>query len=236
MSQAEVWVLILGIWVLNLTVFTVLDAIAIKKDKLVGYGLSVGLYAGWLLMAQFMAVKVASIPLYVLSLYVPAGTIMFPFVYQATDYVQEVYGFKKTLAMIFTAYTAQLIGALYAVAAVLMPAAPFWKMVEYPEFMLGGVRIVIASLLTFITVEAVDAYVFKKLKEKWESKWWLRSIGSDLPSLLLDSLLFITLAFYGSVPTDALLNMVFSNIVGKELFGFLDTPWFWLFKEVSGYE
>ncbi|RKZ01177.1 MAG: hypothetical protein DRQ04_05170, partial [Candidatus Hydrothermota bacterium] len=59
----------------------------------------------------------------------------------------------------------------------------------------------------------------------------LRSVTSDVLDLTLDSVIFVTLAFYGVMP---LLPLIIGQIVSKNIIGFIDTPWFLLYKKIIG--
>jgi uncharacterized PurR-regulated membrane protein YhhQ (DUF165 family) len=55
----------------------------------------------------------------------------------------------------------------------------------------------------------------------------LRSVTSDCLDLTIDSLIFVTLAFYGVMP---IVPLIIGQIVSKNIIGFLDTPWFVWYK------
>ncbi|RLE75640.1 MAG: VUT family protein, partial [Thermoprotei archaeon] len=50
---------------------------------------------------------------------------------------------------------------------------------------------------------------------------------SDFVDLTLDSIIFITLAFYGVMPVTPL---IIGQIVSKNIIGFIDNPWFVWYK------
>jgi uncharacterized PurR-regulated membrane protein YhhQ (DUF165 family) len=88
----------------------------------------------------------------------------------------------------------------------------------------------------------LDALVFAKLKQKFldkENKFkldtslnpyvWLRSSVSDIIDLTLDSVIFVTLAFYGVMPV---IPLIVGQIVSKNIIGFIDNPWFVWYKRI----
>jgi len=91
------------------------------------------------------------------------------------------------------------------------------------------VRITGSSWAAFLICELIDAKVFSWLRSRYPQKAWLRSIGSDLLNLTLDSFLFVTFAFWGVFPIGSL---IVGQIVSKNLIGFLDTPWFLWYRRL----
>lgn len=228
------WCVVLGTWIINLTIVSIIVGLLVKRDRELGYMVASGLYIAWVLAAQIMATKLAIIELPLVgALILPAGTIMFPFAFQATDMINESYGLKKTWYAILTALITQIALTLFFWQAIALPPAPFWKLQEpYSQILGQSARIIIASWIAFIISESLDAWTFSKLKKKFPQSWWVRSIFSDLPNLAVDSLVFISLAFIGVVPFEAIPTMLFAQVVAKWLFGTLDTPWFWLYRKI----
>ncbi len=71
--------------------------------------------------------------------------------------------------------------------------------------------------------------MFDWLKRKFERNVILRSVTSDVIDLTLDSAIFVTVAFAGVMP---LLPLIIGQIVSKNFIGFIDTPWFLLYKRL----
>ena len=62
-------------------------------------------------------------------------------------------------------------------------------------------RIVLGSMVTYIVSQSWDVWTFHKLKEKYKGKkLWIRNNVSTISSQLLDSAIFIGIAFYGIIP------------------------------------
>ena len=67
----------------------------------------------------------------------------------------------------------------------------------YDQIFSLSARISAASLTAFIVAEVTDVFVFTKIREKLGKKaLWLRTNASNFTAMLLDTTLFITLAFY----------------------------------------
>lgn len=77
-------------------------------------------------------------------------------------------------------------------------------------------QIVIASLAAFLCGQLVNAVVLIKIKQKWgEKNLWARLIGSTVAGQTIDTIIFCTIAFYGTLTGGAFLNYVLVGIAYK---------------------
>jgi uncharacterized integral membrane protein (TIGR00697 family) len=116
-----------------------------------------------------------------------------------------------------------------------MPAAPFYEFAqEYETILLSGTSISLASVTTMLVSQNLDVTIFHKLKESGLPKW-VRNVGSTVTSQLVDTVLFIGLAFAvlphffdGTLtPLAALPSLIISQYVLKVGVALLDTPLFY---------
>src|SRR3989338_7906681 len=86
-------------------------------------------------------------------------------------------------------------------------------------------RIAIASLVAFAVSEFQDVATFFFVKQKiGEKMFWLRSLLSNIWSQLLDSILFMVIAFYGVYSNEALVRIIITWWLFKVAMGLLYTP------------
>jgi uncharacterized integral membrane protein (TIGR00697 family) len=104
-----------------------------------------------------------------------------------------------------------------------LPGAASWGNQDAYQLILGsGPRIVAASMVAFITSQIWDVVVYDKLKALTNGRYLLlRNNVSTFTSQLLNSALFITIAFYGSQP---ILPLIFGSILLKWVIAAIDTP------------
>jgi uncharacterized PurR-regulated membrane protein YhhQ (DUF165 family) len=57
-------------------------------------------------------------------------------------------------------------------------------------------------------------------------------VFSDIPTLALDSVLFISIAFGGEFPLDVILIMIWGQLLTKWFFGVIDTPFMYLSRGI----
>ena len=154
------------------------------------------------------------------------GTLLFPLSYIFADILTEVYGFAKSRRVIwlgfFCAFTMSVL--LYIVGE--LPAAADWGNQGAYDAILGQApRIVAASLLAYLCGEFINSYILAKMKVWMEGKMlWARTIGSTVVGELVDSTLFILVAFAGVLPASLLITLIISNYVFKTAIEVAFTP------------
>ncbi|WP_096439519.1 queuosine precursor transporter [Alteribacter populi] len=194
-----------------------------KQDKLI-------LLAGVFFTALFVS-NVISVKLFTLgSAVLTAGLLTYPLTFLITDSISEVYGKQTAKRVVIIGLLTNLLMIAFFYMAIALPPAGFWEMQQEFEMILGAVpRIVAASLLAYFVSQLFDVHFFHKLKEWTAGKHlWLRNNGSTFASQLLDSTIFVVVAFYGTMPTSALLAMIGVQYFVKIAIAAADTPFIYL--------
>jgi uncharacterized integral membrane protein (TIGR00697 family) len=175
-----------------------------------------------LITANILAVKLISVAGFIL----PAAVIIFPISYIVGDVLTEVYGYRQARRVIWLGFFCNLI----AVAAIwiggLLPAAGFWDAQPAYDRILGYTpRLLAASFAAYLVGEFTNAYVLAKMKIATRGRWlWTRTIGSTLVGQGLDSAVFITLAFAGTIPMTGMAAAVVTQWLVKSAYEALMTP------------
>lgn len=179
-------------------------------------------FVSCLLAANIIAVKIIQIG----PLFLPAGTIVFPISYIVNDVLTEVYGFKITRRVIWLGFLANLILVVAIATAQALPGAPFWDAQQDYERILGfAPRLLLASFLAYLVGSFANAYVMARMKVITKGRWlWSRTIGSTIVGEGLDSLVFIVVAFAGTMSNDQMINSTLSVWLSKTLFETVVTP------------
>ncbi|MDH5684250.1 MAG: queuosine precursor transporter, partial [candidate division WOR-3 bacterium] len=209
------WVFL--IWLVTVAFASVASAWYIRK-----YGssdLAIALYVIYLAMAQILAAKILTFNFGIFTVYAPAGVLIFPFTFQLIDIVNEAFGHRITRRMIIIAFVSQVFMVLFILMATMAIPAPFWhEHKSWHAIMTLVPRIIGASWVAFFISQNIDAVLFAWLRELTQDKHlWLRNVLSDVPSLALDSFIFVFLAFYGVAPVWPL---IVGQVVTKCLIGF----------------
>ncbi len=180
------------------------------------------LFVSCLLISNIIAGKLISVG----GLALPAAVILFPVAYIFGDVLTEVYGFRKARMVIWTGFACNLLMALVFLAVVALPAPGFWEGQTAYATVLGMTpRIIAASLLAYFLGEWSNAAVLSRMKVWTAGRWlWTRTIGSTVVGEGLDTLVFITLSFWGLVPAAVLGQMILAQYLWKVAYEALLTP------------
>ncbi len=175
-----------------------------------------------LITANIIGVKLIEISGFVL----PAGTIIFPISYIFGDVLTEVYGYRRARQVIWLGFFCNLIVVVAIWIGQLLPPATFWDGQKAYERILGYTpRLLAASFLAYLLGEFANSFVLAKMKIATKGRWlWTRTIGSTLVGEGLDSLVFMILAFVGTLPMAALLSAVITQWLVKSAYEAAVTP------------
>lgn len=184
--------------------------------------LVVALFITCLITANIIAVKLITI----LGLVLPAAIIIFPISYIIGDVLTEVYGYRQARRVIWLGFLCNLVVVVAIWLGQLLPAASFWDGQPGYERILGYTpRILAASFLAYLVGEFSNSIVLAKMKLTTHGRWlWTRTIGSTLVGQGLDSLVFITLAFMGTIPTGSLVSAIITQWMAKSIYEAAVTP------------
>ncbi len=175
-----------------------------------------------LIMALFVAVllisNVASTKIMRLGPFTfDGGTILFPVSYIFGDILTEVYGYRRSRRVIWTGFVCTgLMAAVLAIVGALPPAEGWENQSAYRAILGQTPRIVLGSLIAYFAGEFSNSYTLAKMKIWTGGKWlWTRTIGSTLVGEGVDTLLFVIIAFAGTMPGALLWSIIVSNYVFK---------------------
>ena len=182
----------------------------------------VALFVTALITANITAVKLIG----VLGLVLPAAVVVFPISYICGDVLTEVYGYRAARRVIWLGFLCNLLAVAAIYLGGILPAAPFWQDQEAYEVILGYTpRLLAASFLAYLVGEFANSYVLARMKVATDGRWlWSRTIGSTLVGQGLDSLVFILLAFAGTIPLGAMISAIVGQWLVKSAYEVLATP------------
>ncbi|MEM3737246.1 MAG: queuosine precursor transporter [Candidatus Bathyarchaeia archaeon] len=231
-SEIAVFPIVWVYWAVSLTVVTYASSYIVRRFPEHGFAALTAFYTIYLGASQIIASRIVAFDLGVYSFFAPAAVFVYPFIAQAIDMVNETYGRGKAHLAILIAFITQVLLVVFIAMVNSLPPAPFFQFEEAWQSLFSlSIRITVASWVAFLICQNIDAYVFAWLKRKYETKILLRSTVSDILDLTLDSVIFVTLAFYGVMP---IVPLIIGQIVSKNLIGILDNPWFIWYKRMTG--
>jgi uncharacterized integral membrane protein (TIGR00697 family) len=175
-----------------------------------------------LITSNIIAVKLVNI----FGLILPAGILIFPISYIFGDVLTEVYGYRQARQVIWLGFFCNLIAVVAIWLGQILPAASFWDGQTAYERILGYTpRLLGASFLAYLVGEFANSFVLAKMKIATNGRWlWARTIGSTLVGQGLDSLVFMTLAFIGTIPLTVLAGAIVAQWLSKSVYEAIITP------------
>jgi len=160
---------------------------------------------------------------------VPAGFVAFGVAYLCSDLLVEFYGrgyahdvVNSTVVVLVAAY-----GLIWT--SIQLPTAPFYGGAAAFESVLGsGARITVASIVALLISQHVDVGLFDRLRTRTNGRHkWLRNCGSTGVSQGIDTVVFISIAFAGTMPLEAFALTIVGQYIVKLVVAGLDTPVFY---------
>lgn len=184
-----------------------------QKKQLHVYEMLAGLFVMALIVSNIASIKVVAIG----PLVFDAGTILFPLSYIVGDIVTEVYGYRKMRSLLYVGVVSLILTMTTFWVVQILPASPDWPNQVAYESILGVVwRIVLASVTALFLGEIMNAYVMARMKVRSKGKnLWVRMISSSVVGSAIDTVVFSTVAFLGTMPFDALAQLMITVFLIK---------------------
>jgi hypothetical protein len=181
-----------------------------------------GVFITCLLTANIIAVKL----ILVAGAVLPVAIVIFPLSYVVADVLTEVWGYGTARRVIWLGFVCNAIMVLAIWVGGQIPAAPFWRgQTAYGEILGQSPRILAASFVAYLAGEFTNSFVLAKLKIATGGRHlWMRTIGSTIVGEGLDSLLFIAIAFGGTVPPGVLGGIILWQWMAKVVYEVAATP------------
>jgi len=190
----------------------------------------------WIVMSTILAnIQVIKIiPLF--GLEASLGNIMYGTIFLGTDVLNEIFSKKDAKKAVYLGFVVML--STLAIMQMALWFTPHASDFASPalETIFGFMpRVVLGSLSAFIVSQLLDVNIFQWIKSKLpQDKFlWIRNNGSTMVSQLIDTLIFVPIAFWGLVPTNVLIGILISTYLIKIIVAVLDTPFIYLIKKIK---
>lgn len=164
---------------------------------------------------------------------VSVGIFMVPLTFLITDVVEEVYGKHTVKHFIIGGVISLIVIFLFtAIFVALEPHERYSFNNEYITIFSSSLRMFVASIIAFILAQAHDVIAFDWWKKKTKGKaLWLRNNLSTIVSQLIDTIVFMMIAFYHLTPKFDfvfIIQLIIPYYLFKVLFAIIDTPFVYL--------
>lgn len=177
-----------------------------------------------LLVSNILSAKQFLLPF---GITMTGAVIVFPITYILSDLFSEVYGYKWSRLTCYLGFAMNIFMVIAFEIAIATPAPDYWLNQEAFETVLGSTpRILAASLTAFVIGDLVNDKVFRRMKAKHEGMKGFagRAIVSSFCGEVVDSAIFIPLAFIGTMPFKTLLIMGVTQVSIKVAYEIIIIP------------
>jgi queuosine precursor transporter len=174
------------------------------------------------------------------TIHVSVGILTVPIMFLITDVVEEVWGRETTKDFVKVGIFSMFVMILITYLSVKLPTGRFAGLPgdqleamdsAYNAFFSTSIRIAFASILAFYLAQMHDIWAFNFWKKKTRGRFlWLRNNLSTMMSQIVDSTVFMFVAFYNPETFTApfVLKLILPYYIFKVLFALLDTPFAYL--------
>ncbi len=216
-------------WIVVISFFALGGAWYVRKYERLDALLA--LYVTLVVAASIFASKTISFNLAFAEFFAPGAVLIFSVTFLLTDIVNERFGKHEVYRMIILGFFAQLAFLVFSYLVLRANGAPFFTNQSAFEAVFGAVpRIAVAGLLAFLASEFLDAYLFQWFRTLTEGKHlWMRNVFSSLPAMAVDSIVFVTLAFWGVMP---IMPLIVGLTITKWLVGIVDIPFMYASRAI----
>lgn len=155
------------------------------------------------------------------------AVLALPLTFSINDIVSEVYGKKRAVSFMAAGLKILIVLFVLNFLALLLPAADRFMPTNpaYIEVFGKSLRMIVASLLAFYLSEKFDIYIFSRIRKKFgKNKLWLRVNLSNLLGQLVDTSVFMFLAFYKPGNALFIISLIIPYWLLKYSFAFVETP------------
>lgn len=175
----------------------------------------------------------------VVGLTVTLGMVTYAGIFLASDMLTERYGPAVGYQTVRIGGAVTLVYVVATQGVLLVEPLPFsvptYQAME--QVFDAGLRAMLAGVSVYLFAQHFDVWLYHKLHSHTGQRLlWLRNIASTATSQVLDTVLFFTLAFYGTMPNAALLELILVGVFIKWLVALADTPFIYLARRITPWD
>ena len=195
----------------------------------------IGLYC-WIcilvIISNIQSIKVVELLNFTMSL----GNISYGAIFLSTDIISEKFGRKSTNEATNLSFVFMILFTLMmSVFLQYEPSSTDFSQSAF-ETIFGFIpRITVGSLIAYFCGQKLDAFLYAFLKKKY-NKVWISNNVSTFISQILDTFLFVSIAFLGTMNIDEIITLIFTMLIFKWLIALLDTPFMLLIAHMDDTE
>jgi queuosine precursor transporter len=176
------------------------------------------IYGGLVCMAGVLGTKIVALG----PLTVEAGIFAFLQLVVLSSAVAELHGTEVANKLVRYGFIPLILSAIMIQIVIAMPAASFWTQQDAFKGILGqGSRMMAAGVISYGISQTLNVMIFDRLKAGTGKLVWLRGMIAAVASQIVDTTLFLTIAFLGVLP---LVPLLISGLTAKIILSVVMVP------------
>ena len=190
-----------------------------QTTKTKAYSYLTGTFCALIIASNILATKTLKIEFIML----PCSIMTFPILFIVNDILSEIYGYKMAKNVIYLGFILNIIAViLYSIAIMLPSDSPNAE--AFSSILSTTPRLFIAGLISYLMGNIINSKIMVVLKEKYNDYLFVRCIASTVVGEAIDSIIFITVSFYGVFPGELIITMICCQVVFKVLYEIIAYP------------
>lgn len=163
---------------------------------------------------------------YEMDIILSGAQLLFPITYIFGDIFTEVYGYAGSRRAIWHGFLSMSLLTALGMFIVSLPPAPGWNNQAAFESIFGFLpRLVVASLIAYWCGEFANAFVLAKMKIITGGRMlWARTIASTAVGQLVDTVIVMTIAFWGRIDGQMIRDLIVTGYLVKVGYEAAATP------------
>ncbi|WP_145476859.1 queuosine precursor transporter [Staphylococcus warneri] len=161
------------------------------------------------------------------------GNVMFASIYLATDILNDIYGRKVAKRAVWLGFSSTLVMIIIMQMSLhFIPAPEDTAQNAFHAIFDVVPRIALGSIVAYIIGQHVDVFIFSLIKKLFSSDktFIIRAYGSTIISSIIDTALFVSIAFIGSLPGMAVFEIFITTYVLKLVSTIFNVPFRYIAK------
>ncbi|PKI05686.1 hypothetical protein CW744_05515 [Staphylococcus xylosus] len=155
------------------------------------------------------------------------GNVMFASIYLATDILNDIYGRKVAKRAVWIGFSSTLVMIIVMQLSLHFTPSPIDSSQQALESIFNLVpRIALGSVIAYIIGQHLDVLLFTLIKKLFSSDktFIIRAYGSTIISNIIDTALFVSIAFIGSMPNAAVFEIFITTYLLKVISTIFNVP------------
>jgi uncharacterized integral membrane protein (TIGR00697 family) len=155
---------------------------------------------------------------------VEAGIFAFLLLVVVSSAVAELHGRETANRLVVIGFVPLLVSLFLTLLVLAVPASsemPPERLGAFETMMMATPRIWLGGIVAYGVSQLLNVTIFSRLKREGGSMLWLRAGVASILSQIVDTLLFITIAFYGAFP---IANLLMGQMLAKVVLSALLVP------------